>query len=147
MRERRHVGQNTDMTAGITPARAGKTGGVVNPLCEAEDHPRSCGKDYSIPIGFFGRSGSPPLVRERRGRHAGPGPLSGITPARAGKTIHIKFFRANVQDHPRSCGKDKTVLAKKSFTGGSPPLVRERRFRQLIGAINRRITPARAGKT
>ena len=72
---------------------------------------------------------------------------SGITPARAGKTIQFRLPYVNHQDHPRSRGKDFKNLATGSELRGSPPLARERpgvkrRVPTLYG-----ITPARAGKT
>ena len=51
--------------------------------------------------------GSPPLVRERLELVAGVSTLPGITPARAGKTLPILPRILHVQDHPRSCGKDR----------------------------------------
>ena len=70
-----------------------------------------------------------------------------ITPARAGKTPPMSFSSLFCRDHPRSCGKDALIIALASILIGSPPLVRERPFIPPCTSFNRRITPARAGKT
>ena len=91
--------------------------------------------------------GSPPLVRERLVSIVMARLHVGITPARAGKTMHRRLFPGQCWDHPRSCGKDSppTNLLRNGL--GSPPLVRERRTAMERGTLMTRITPARAGKT
>ena len=91
--------------------------------------------------------GLPPLVRERPDHSQRIFDCSGITPARAGKTLLLPVTVAAFKDHPRSCGKDDYPALTAYEKQGSPPLVRERhiarqRKRKLGG-----ITPARAGKT
>ena len=131
----------------ITPARAGKTDKEKDLVRKYRDHPRSCGKDLpSLQLLTMGW-GSPPLVRERhlyqgRGVHH-----HGITPARAGKTPLPRERRTPSWDHPRSCGKDVFNFYRSTGLMGSPPLVRERLYRISRFHCNRRITPARAGKT
>ena len=73
--------------------------------------------------------------------------MARITPARAGKTWHRLSAPGSVEDHPRSCGKDKILLKRKSLLLGSPPLVRERPKKGFISDMDGGITPARAGKT
>ena len=70
-----------------------------------------------------------------------------ITPARAGKTYRPNLEGAEVEDHPRSCGKDHLIRYLQVIHLGSPPLVRERLKKRPERDRNRRITPARAGKT
>ena len=95
----------------ITPARAGKT--VCPPVegTTAEDHPRSCGKDYMPNRKGWPDLGSPPLVRERLAKVLLILARNGITPARAGKTAAVAKSGKYSEDHPRSCGK--VVLAYK----------------------------------
>ena len=71
----------------------------------------------------------------------------GITPARAGKTRVPGSPDPRRRDHPRSCGKDQNQKLSLLTEVGSPPLVRERRHETADGQGQRRITPARAGKT
>ena len=72
---------------------------------------------------------------------------SGITPARAGKTIYIVFRHDINEDHPRSCGKDGWAEVAGFEDRGSPPLVRERLSPNCYSIRAIGITPARAGKT
>ena len=71
----------------------------------------------------------------------------GITPARAGKTRFGISSVGLTQDHPRSCGKDRPAPDAMPIVAGSPPLVRERRWRLASDETDDGITPARAGKT
>ena len=91
--------------------------------------------------------GSPPLARE--GQKVLGYALSGdrITPARAGRTILLDLRWKNERDHPRSRGKDWTLIIFVSKSAGSPPLAREGPvfIRQTV--FKNRITPARAGRT
>ena len=92
---------------GITPARAGKTAFSAHPCTVHGDHPRSCGKDKKKRNDGLTISGSPPLVRERLPGGDGLPDDFGITPARAGKTMNSTWMTMKLQDHPRSCGKDR----------------------------------------
>ena len=131
----------------ITPACAGKTFCLASEKLLIRDHPRMCGKDRHT--GRYPRKGigSPPHVRERRlvynirtgGRR--------ITPACAGKTEHRLSWSCLSKDHPRMCGKDIGKKVSFSYLLGSPPHVRERRWRTGKPARKSRITPACAGKT
>ena len=95
----------------ITPARAGKTASITSLDEEHRDHPRSCGKDAVFEIFHRLLEGSPPLVRERLILGVDDGKQQGITPARAGKTVHDSQPGILSQDHPRSCGKDATKVS------------------------------------
>ena len=90
VRERQTAARLRTSPARITPARAGKTTcrSRANPC--RRDHPRSCGKDLSAIMRKKSGRGSPPLVRERPCMALIFDRLPGITPARAGKTLHIR---------------------------------------------------------
>ena len=96
---------------------------------------------------IFGCSlGSPPRGRgkdpaHQRGRHR-----PGITPAWAGKRAILAGRKAQVEDHPRVGGEKIPVEQNEVGIGGSPPRGRGKAF--LFGDfdIQRRITPAWAGK-
>ena len=147
MRERPRLSTDFHKRLRITPARAGKTQLGLHLQNADGDHPRSCGKDLSHDPPRQHLRGSPPLVRERRTASCKPDNGSGITPARAGKTVKTLPIRRQCQDHPRSCGKDSPLSSSRYEPIGSPPLVRERRHKKLTGRIHHGITPARAGKT
>ena len=131
----------------ITPAHAGKTLPVKNPLPQHPDHPRACGENSTATTCRTPVSGSPPRMRGK--------PLCGgmataqhrITPAHAGKTRCSRTGRSQGADHPRACGENYAI-AQTSLRGfGSPP-----RMRGKLKAVCRkqpefRITPAHAGKT
>ena len=91
--------------------------------------------------------GSPPLVRERQPACCRRVARPRITPTRAGKTRPWQHRPYCLQDHPRSCGKDRCQLVLSITQKGSPPLVRERPLRRQQTRAVHGITPARAGKT
>ena len=69
--------------------------------------------------------GSPPLAREGHDEPTKAYEASGITPARAGRTLEDELKKANDEDHPRSRGKDMMNRPKLMKQAGSPPLARE----------------------
>ena len=97
----------------ITPACAGITqGGRLGEL-SARDHPRVCG-NYALAV-RSPRSllGSPPRVRELLKLRPIAKTAIRITPACAGITQAVKFWRWHRGDHPRVCGN----YAKCCFPG------------------------------
>ena len=96
-------------------------------------------------------------------------PISGITPAGAGKTLTLPLPQQLRQDHPRRCGENRLLRlpvvlmpritpagAGKTHTPmphcicpclGSPPQVRGKLVRKNHRHLPKRITPAGAGKT
>ena len=91
--------------------------------------------------------GSPPLVRGKGFQGFQRYCRTRITPARAGKSIAGKGIPCCKQDHPRSCGEKKNGKRHQKVLRGSPPLVRGKGKKSSFGALVRRITPARAGKS
>ena len=73
--------------------------------------------------------------------------LVGITPAYAGKRPHGGFFCKSLEDHPRLCGEKQNDKNAKANTTGSPPPMRGKGISNLQKEIQRRITPAYAGKS
>ena len=71
---------------GITPARAGKTRKNATGVCGKQDHPRACGENLNASLASPFFPGSPPRVRGKHLLAVGRRNLTGITPARAGKT-------------------------------------------------------------
>ena len=131
----------------ITPARAGKTNARSRLGQRVTDHPRSRGENV-IPDGEQrGRPGSPPLARGKLWLDDDVECANRITPARAGKTSAFRGCIAAPVDHPRSRGENAVVCVGVSVTGGSPPLARGKPEIQVARLRERRITPARAGKT
>ena len=131
----------------ITPARAGKTGFTARSKRRTADHPRACGENLPSVQIIHSPAGSPPRVR---GKHHGCGafcPCDIITPARAGKTLGRQPAPCHRQDHPRACGENSTRGSCAAHPRGSPPRVRGKLLADNPELADRRITPARAGKT
>ena len=131
----------------ITPAHAGKTLPVKNPLPQHPDHPRACGENSTATTCRTPVSGSPPRMRGK--------PLCGgmataqhrITPAHAGKTRCSRTGRSQGADHPRACGENLRPFAASSPSFGSPPRMRGKPQGKIYQSGGARITPAHAGKT
>ena len=132
---------------GITPARAGKTACRKSLRNAGWDHPRACGENAVRPTGGQHTRGSPPRVRGKL--CAGDQLLRSdrITPARAGKTVFLHPNGGHYTDHPRACGENSRIGSRPTFQPGSPPRVRGKHADVKIELYDRRITPARAGKT
>ena len=85
-----------------------------------------------------------------RGKHAGgepPTPVVRLIPARAGKTQVRGRPRAAAGAHPRACGENLVTVPRQSGKTGSSPRVRGKRRLALEPLDERRLIPARAGKT
>ena len=131
----------------ITPAPAGKTRihSPVHPL--KKDHPRTCGENLQTLMKIKWLAGSPPHLRGKRSEKQIAWAEDRITPAPAGKTITLNRFQNGNRDHPRTCGENKLGPANIRFNLGSPPHLRGKLRGQARRCVERRITPAPAGKT
>ena len=98
------------VSAGITPAYAGKSQQLDKRRNRKQDHPRVCGeKQFKFSTSFTVR-GSPPHVRGKVGVVKLLSELPRITPACAGKRAKIKGATESSGDHPRMCGEKCTPL-------------------------------------
>ena len=70
----------------ITPAGAGKTLSGAEKCRQLRDHPRRCGENLIVYIGYYTLIGSPPQVRGKHANVACYRIRDRITPAGAGKT-------------------------------------------------------------
>ncbi len=128
------------------PPKGPETLGRVSRFRVAED-PRSCGEDGSGRTRSARRDGGPPLVR------GGPDVTHDLhkpcrrTPAHAGRTPACSPPAGRSRGDPRSCGDDCLNGSHRCTVRGGPPLVRGRRVRAAVGAVDDRRTPARAGTT
>ena len=71
----------------------------------------------------------------------------GITPAHAGKSEGTFKVAPNLQDHPRTCGEKSCVVKAPQKETGSPPHMRGKVDKEVVGYNDIRITPAHAGKS
>ena len=90
--------------------------------------------------------GSPPRVRGKGLRHAAVLRTAGITPAYAGKILHLTYCPQNSWDHPRVCGEKSSLFSTAALSTGSPPRVRGKDDDTAGVWCQLGITPACAGK-
>ena len=115
------------LTAGITPAYAGKSSSCCRTRFLGRDHPRLCGeKDLD-------------RWEDKLDR--------GITPAYAGKRSACSQCRLYIQDHPRLCGEKFLQDITGNVLRGSPPPMRGKVCANIPGHWISGITPAYAGKS
>ncbi len=131
----------------IIPARAGPTPIIVFPRAQLADHPRSCGANVFVCCVLYCSYGSSPLVRGQHNRMRWSFNDIRIIPARAGPTPIIVFPRAQLADHPRSCGANCLRREMAAIRYGSSPLVRGQPCPKAKRTHAARIIPARAGPT
>ena len=130
---------------GITPAHAGNSlfprpGGMPS-----WDHPRTCGEQNAL-ISLYKRSqGSPPHMRGT-GKQGEFSKLNvRITPAHAGNSYLQGCRQHKAQDHPRTCGEQRSGNEYKTVPVGSPPHMRGTVLQVQRIKQPQRITPAHAG--
>ena len=119
-----HRADGQAVSAGITPACAGRSGCIVAGAAGCWDHPRVCGEKFSRSAMRWLMTGSPPRVRGEAKLIAFNYEGGRITPACAGR----RRFRARTgrrsRDHPRVCGEKLKNAEKQVQQQGSPPRVR-----------------------
>ena len=86
-------------------------------------------------------------MRGKRRFLADAGEKTRITPADAGKTAPECQYPKQLEDHPRGCGENQSLLLIHEHRVGSPPRMRGKLFEGVSLLYVPRITPADAGKT
>ena len=132
---------------GLIPARAGKTASWASTRPAAWAHPRACGENLHTEGTNHDDSGSSPRVRGKRSATHTMRPISGLIPARAGKTARAAYGTPTSRAHPRACGENALRMPRKRAKGGSSPRVRGKPWIQISPSLKGRLIPARAGKT
>ena len=131
----------------ITPAGAGKTTLTPAHNIPNKDHPRRCGENMKEKRLRYGPPGSPPQVRGKRQCMKLETLKTRITPAGAGKTLLRRHCKHHIQDHPRRCGENFSLVSLLFAVLGSPPQVRGKHSPKSEQRAPFGITPAGAGKT
>ena len=108
----------------ITPAPAGKTEKEPHFSPHCQDHPRTCGENFTSYKIVDVTGGSPPHLRGKQKQDSMEISLSRITPAPAGKTNFDSFQSGYLLDHPRTCGENMPASTILSPSQGSPPHLR-----------------------
>ena len=132
--------------ARITPAYAGKSKRMRFPRTGSKDHPRVCGEKTAYQAQAGCNQGSPPRMRGKVTGNLYAGRHLRITPACAGKRDLRSRFCPAGGDHPRVCGEkpERFFFIPKQL--GSPPRMRGKVIKQVLEMLDKRITPAYAGK-
>ena len=131
----------------ITPAYAGKRGGMWVQESTLWDHPRVCGEKPARLTAKAPAGGSPPRMRGKVHCSTRVSIHHGITPAYAGKRNQFLHNFGQNGDHPRVCGEKFGISCNPSLIGESPPRVRGKAAWLPFMRITRGITPACAGKS
>ena len=131
----------------LIPARAGKTSVVTWGEAQARAHPRACGENAPQTGGRGGGQGSSPRVRGKPVVLQARAGRGGLIPARAGKTrLRVRSLWL-IRAHPRACGENMILCSPVASTWGSSPRVRGKLLHRHRRPFERRLIPARAGKT
>ena len=147
MRGKDVCGGRSKTSSGITPAYAGKSRRITSSFSSMRDHPRLCGEKANPPAALIFRMGSPPPMRGKGKRFKSLHPLTGITPAYAGKSFFFRKSRRLQRDHPRLCGEKINSQSVNKRLKGSPPPMRGKAVFFRKQCHKGRITPAYAGKS
>ena len=143
----RHERTPCAVNAGLIPARAGRTSAPPRATGTSRAHPRSRGADECTAEGDRHKQGSSPLARGGPDLQAGDRIVSGLIPARAGRTGLDRVSRQVQRAHPRSRGADSLSVHARGVPEGSSPLARGGRGRHQGRDLPLGLIPARAGRT
>ena len=134
-------------SAGITPARAGKSPASTASAFRFRDHPR-VGGEKAIPANATSApAGSPPRGRGKELEAMGKDEKTRITPAWAGKSPPAGGLLSGPQDHPRVGGEKHLSENPTEQKLGSPPRGRGKVMNHSETGVSPGITPAWAGKS
>ena len=92
-------------------------------------------------------TGSSPRGRGKLAIVAGLVTVGGLIPARAGKTRRRRAGRRLREAHPRAGGENHARKVAKPGDKGSSPRGRGKHLQATVSLLERRLIPARAGKT
>ena len=132
---------------GLIPARAGKTFLGLPGRLSVSVHPRAGGEKFVSSRRRGRSSGSSPRGRGKPGSPICSPMLSGLIPARAGKTQKTPGNGAPQPAHPRVDGENATQRHMRRAKSGSSPRRRGKRRRAANHEPPGRLIPALAGKT
>ncbi len=131
----------------LIPARAGRTCGGSTVRLAARAHPRSRGADVICEPPNGAQVGSSPLARGGHNLGALTHGECRLIPARAGRTFSEGSVFAHWLAHPRSRGADVLGVVPVGCFLGSSPLARGGLVPGSVLRADRRLIPARAGRT
>ena len=135
------------VTAGLIPARAGKTSTETPQYPSWWAHPHSRGENRVFPSRNECTSGSSPLTRGKRQVLGRSRQVRQLIPAHAGKTLHNPAHRSASKAHPRSRGENFKDETRGVWGEGSSPLTRGKHVHERGRPDEGGLIPAHAGKT
>ena len=132
---------------GLIPARAGKTARVIWSVMSCPAHPRAGGENSASALAFSRPHGSSPRGRGKlKGKNV-EADVARLIPARAGKTLRGDPHLRDATAHPRAGGENQDENIVNLSKQGSSPRGRGKRCPATAIRRDRRLIPARAGKT
>ena len=96
----------------LIPACAGKTPNISGGFSRPGAHPRVCGENPRYQLTVKTVSGSSPRVRGKLMGLAAAVGSTGLIPACAGKTSHMRFVCRRSWAHPRVCGENVIAVIR-----------------------------------
>ena len=135
------------LTVRLIPARAGKTPWTASLSISRPAHPRAGGENAINSMGAGIAEGSSPRGRGKPYGLDSQLALSGLIPARAGKTPSTASLSTSRPAHPRAGGENRMSLIAWSRATGSSPRGRGKLVPWPAYHSAARLIPARAGKT
>ena len=132
---------------GLIPARAGKTTPAGGPGAASRAHPRAGGENLRLGRSGVKLGGSSPRGRGKRQIGLAHQLLQRLIPARAGKTAHTETSSSTPRPHPRAGGENGSLSSCRLDGEGSSPRGRGKPCPSPLTSRERRLIPARAGKT
>ena len=131
---------------GSPPPMRGKVWALSRSAPTTKDHPRLCGEKTPKDVCLKRAKGSPPPMRGKAGGVWQGERTLWITPAYAGKSIHMPPKKLPSKDHPRLCGEKPKSRQYVNAVRGSPPPMRGKVKVYETWDSGTGITPAYAGK-
>ena len=131
----------------LIPACAGKTPTPRPAKRPTRAHPRVCGENSGIHGEVIGDHGSSPRVRGKLANDPNAPADWGLIPACAGKTATKQSPSNSERAHPRVCGENRHIRARRPVGWGSSPRVRGKQTLTRAQMDETRLIPACAGKT
>ena len=131
----------------LIPACAGKTQFDRVRADTGKAHPRVCGENDRLEIGFYIDYGSSPRVRGKLPPSQRRADAKRLIPACAGKTDMVEQLGAVIGAHPRVCGENMILVTSSQRFVGSSTRVRGKPAQSQGFLRARGLIPACAGKT
>ena len=146
-RGKHHGAGARDEARGLIPARAGKTQDSPPTKCPMQAHPRAGGENPKFPTCDAQTRAHPRAGGENVSLHMLHLLYGGSSPRGRGKRRAVPVYPRAVLAHPRAGGENDRPAELSQLPAGSSPRGRGKRRYAHRARRQRRLIPARAGKT